>query len=171
MIKLPKPDVYAYELATHSNTLQAFSAETMLAYTAEVTKELRAEVERLKQEQGQKCKKHPRYFTYPMCPDCELEKEAARRQEQAVPVARIRTWKKASMFTGEPEGHGEIVDWLDGADSLPDGEHDLFAAPQGQTELLKQALEIMPYLEALNSDTEKQKVAAIYSIKQHLGEA
>jgi hypothetical protein len=34
------------------------------------------------------CDKHPRYSTYPLCPDCELEKEAQRR---AQPVAQPLT--------------------------------------------------------------------------------
>lgn len=49
--------------------------------------------------------------------------------EAQEPVVRIRTWTKTSLFSGEPEGHAELMDWLDGADSLEDGEHELYAHP------------------------------------------
>ncbi len=39
------------------------------------------------------------------------------------PVARIRVWTK-------PNGqHADLIDWEDGLDSLPDGEHVLYASP------------------------------------------
>ena len=45
----------------------------------------------------------------------------------AIPAARIRTWSKPSEFTGETEGHADIIDWLEGCYSLADGEHTLYA--------------------------------------------
>jgi hypothetical protein len=51
-------------------------------------------------------------------------------QARGEAVLKIRTWTKPSRFTGEMEGHGEIVEWMEGCSTLEDGEHCLFAHPQ-----------------------------------------
>ena len=50
------------------------------------------------------CKKHPRYSTYPLCPDCELEKEKSRRDaalEQPVVSHTQDTKPVVSQKTGD----------------------------------------------------------------------
>ena len=52
-----------------------------------------------------------------------LLRQAIEQAEKVEPVASIRCWTKAG------EGHSELVDWLDGVEALPDGEHKLYTHP------------------------------------------
>lgn len=84
---------------------------------------------------------HPvsRRLTWPLSTALLAEKEArnalaslpAPQEAQAdstplLPVARIRSWTKHG------EGHGDLVDWLEGSENLPDGEYDLYLGPQSE---------------------------------------
>ena len=54
------------------------------------------------------------------------------------PVAIIRCWTKNG------EGHSELVDWCcPGIESLPDGEHKLFAAPQQRPRLTEREIDLL----------------------------
>lgn len=52
--------------------------------------------------------------------------EAQADSTPLLPVARIRSWTKHG------EGHGDLVDWLEGSENLPDGEYDLYLGPQSE---------------------------------------
>lgn len=159
MIKLPKPDVYAYELATHSNTLQAFSAETMLAYSAAVSDALRAEVERLEGKNA--------LLTQSATFVTDELRAEVERLKQDVPEVGFGNTEQA-----EPVGEAYLCDEcstpFDGGYECPKCGHNtatkepVYTAPQGQTELLRQALE------ALETRDVRLHEAAIVAIKQHL---
>ncbi len=66
------------------------------------------------------------------------------------PVAIIRCWTKNG------EGHSELVDWCcPGIESLPDGEHKLFAAPQQRPRLTDGEV-YTAYIEATNQTLRPQ---------------
>ena len=53
-------------------------------------------------------------------------KRAANQEREAEPVATIRVWHKGM------DQHGELLNWLDGMESVTDGEHNVYTTPQPQ---------------------------------------
>jgi len=84
------------------------------------------------------------------------------KQEQAEPVPQFRKVGCADWYDGFP-------DHSDGGG--PYESRTLYTAPQGQTALLRQALEALELADDYDTDGAKRRMAAITAIKNHLGEA
>lgn len=78
------------------------------------------------QHAGKPCYEVRALYAHPEPASPPAPQEAQADSTPLLPVARIRSWTKHG------EGHGDLVDWLEGYENLPDGEYDLYLGPQSE---------------------------------------